>query len=63
MFHRIHSVSATTVNIAGHNRAREDYEMFCKFWPKKIAGLIEFFIAVGRNRTKLKRTKLKVLER
>lgn len=49
MFHRIHSESATTVNIAGNDRTKEDYEMFCKFWPKKIAGLIEFFYRNGEK--------------
>ena len=49
MFHRIHSESATTVNIAGNDRTKEDYEMFCKFWPKKIAGLIEFFYRSGEK--------------
>lgn len=43
MFHRIHSESATSINIAGNDRTKEDYEMFCKFWPKKIAGLLEYF--------------------
>lgn len=49
MFHRIHSGSATTINIAGNDRTKEDYEMFCKFWPKKIAGLIEFFYRSGEK--------------
>lgn len=41
MFHRIHAESATTAIIADCDRTREDYAMFCKFWPKKIAGIIE----------------------
>ena len=49
MFHRIHSESATTAIIADHDRTKEDYEMFCKFWPKKIAGLIEFFYRNGEK--------------
>ena len=53
MFHRIHSESATTINIAGNDRTKEDYEMFCKFWPKKIAGLIEFFYRSGEKSNKI----------
>lgn len=49
MFHRIHSESATTAIIADHDRTKEDYEMFCKFWPKTIAGLIEFFYRSGEK--------------
>lgn len=49
MFHRIHLGSATTVNIARNDRTKEDYEMFCKFWPKKIAGLIEYFYRSGEK--------------
>lgn len=43
MFHRIHEGSATTAIIADNDRTKEDYEMFCKFWPKRIAGMIERF--------------------
>lgn len=43
MFHRIHEDSATTEIIAEHDRTKEDYEMFCRFWPKWIAGFIEGF--------------------
>lgn len=40
MYHRIHDGSATTEIIANHGRSNEDFEMFCKFWPKSIARLI-----------------------
>lgn len=53
MFHRIHSESATTINIAGNDRSQEDYEMFCKFWPKKIAGLIEYFYRKSEKSNKI----------
>lgn len=43
MFHRIHEDSATTAIIADNDRTKEDYEMFCKFWPEWIAGMIERF--------------------
>lgn len=44
MLHRIHEESATTKIIADSNRTKEDYDMYCKFWPKWIAGfLIKFY--------------------
>lgn len=49
MYHRIHLESATTAIIADHDRTKEDYAMFCKFWPKKIAGMIEFFYRSGEK--------------
>jgi hypothetical protein len=35
--HRIHEDSATTAIIGDNARAKEDYEMFLKFWPPFIA--------------------------
>ncbi len=49
MFHRIHLESATTAIIADNDRSKEDYAMFCKFWPKKIAGIIELFYRNGEK--------------
>lgn len=43
MYHRIHEESATTEIIADDDRTKEDFEMFCKFWPKSIARIIEHF--------------------
>lgn len=40
MSHRIHEESETTVTIQENKRRLEDYEMFCKFWPKGIARLL-----------------------
>lgn len=40
MLHRIHEESATTQIIADSNRTKEDYEMYCKFWPKWIARIL-----------------------
>ena len=37
MAHRIHADSETTATIKDNQRQQEDYEMFCKFWPKCIA--------------------------
>lgn len=40
MLHRIHQESATTQIIADSNRTKEDYDMYCKFWPKWVANLL-----------------------
>lgn len=40
MGHRIHSQSETSAAIKDNTRTREDYEMFCKFWPRFIARII-----------------------
>ena len=40
MGHRIHENSETTKNIVNSNRSKEDYLVFCKFWPKYIASII-----------------------
>ena len=41
MAHRIHEGSETTAVIEETGRGEEDYEMLCRFWPKRIAGLLE----------------------
>lgn len=53
MYHRIHEKSATTEIIADHDRTKEDYEMFCKFWPKWIARIIESFYRKGEDSNSL----------
>ena len=45
MCHRIHQESETSAMIGTSKRAEEDYQMFCKFWPKPIAAFIEKFYA------------------
>lgn len=40
MGHRVHEESTTTKIINDGKRSDEDYEIFCKFWPKIIAKLI-----------------------
>lgn len=40
MEHRIHEESETSAAIHDNVRSREDYEMFCRFWPAPIAGLL-----------------------
>ncbi len=42
-YHRIHAESTTTLAFSMNKRAVEDYEMFCKFWPKPIAKFLLFF--------------------
>lgn len=40
MCHRIHEESATTAILADHARVEENFLMYCKFWPKWIARII-----------------------
>lgn len=40
MRHRIHEGSETSVLIKDDIRSREDYEMFCRFWPRPLARLL-----------------------
>ena len=40
MYHRIHEESTTTKTLEAGGRIQENYEMFCKFWPKPIARVI-----------------------
>lgn len=43
MCHRIHEESATTEIIGDSKRSKEDFDMFCKFWPRPIAKMISRF--------------------
>lgn len=43
MCHRIHGESATTEIIHDNARARENFIMYCKFWPKPVAKFINYF--------------------
>lgn len=42
-YHRVHSNSETSRLINNKKRIKEDYEMFCRIWPKPIARFIMFF--------------------
>lgn len=53
MSHRIHAESETTALIADSNRSREDFEMYCKFWPKWIARILEHFYRKGEEQNNL----------
>lgn len=49
-YHRIHIGSETSASINhGNIRAKEDYEMFLKFWPKWIAKIIMHFYIKGEE--------------
>ena len=40
MCHRIHEDSATTEIIGDSKRSKDDFDMFCKFWPRPVAKII-----------------------
>lgn len=40
MYHRIHEGSETTAILGDNARTKEDFIMFCKFWPKPIARIL-----------------------
>lgn len=40
MAHRIHDGSETSATIRDNQRGQEDFEVFCKFWPKWIARIL-----------------------
>lgn len=40
MRHRIHEGSETSALIQDDTRSREDLEMFCKFWPRPVAHVL-----------------------
>jgi hypothetical protein len=43
--HRIHAESATTEGLKANVRQREDFDIFCRIWPKFIAGILSKFYA------------------
>lgn len=53
MAHRIHENSATTAVIQDNVRTRENYEMYCKFWPPFIAKLINHFYVKSEKSNEL----------
>ncbi len=53
MLHRIHEDSETSHIIADNQRSREDYEMFCRFWPKSVAKILAFFYSRGEKSNSL----------
>ena len=53
MCHRIHQESATTAIIQDNARVEENYVMFCKFWPRPIAKLINRFYTKSEDSNSL----------
>ena len=53
MYHRIHEESTTTKTLEAGGRIEENYEMFCKFWPKPIARLINKFYTKSEESNEL----------
>lgn len=53
MCHRIHEDSATTAIIQDNARVEENYVMFCKFWPKPIARLLNKFYTKSEDSNSL----------
>lgn len=53
MLHRIHEDSETSHIIADNQRGKEDYEMFCRFWPKSVARILASFYSRGEKSNSL----------
>lgn len=53
MYHRIHEESETSIIIGDNARIIEDYEMFCKFWPKPLAKLLVKFYSKSQKSNEL----------
>lgn len=49
MYHRIHEESETSIIIGDNDRTKEDFEMFCMFWPRPIAKLLTHFYASSQK--------------
>lgn len=53
MGHRIHEESETSAIIGDNLRSKEEYQMYCKFWPKFIAKLLVKMYSKGQNSNQL----------
>ena len=53
MGHRIHEESETSIILGDNARNKEDYEMFCKFWPKCIAKILAKLYSKSENSNKM----------
>ena len=53
MGHRIHEESETSIILGDNARSKEDYEMFCKFWPKWMAKIIVKFYSKSEKSNKV----------
>lgn len=59
MGHRIHDESTTTEIIKENNRRKEDFFMFKKFWPIKIAKILTKFYSYSEKNNNLKKSNCK----
>lgn len=57
MGHRVHEDSTTTEIIKENIRTKEDYQLFCKFWPVPIARLINHFYRNSEKSNNLTKNK------
>lgn len=46
--HRIHSESGTTVAYNDGSRQKDDFEFFCRFWPKPVAKILTKIYGLAR---------------
>ncbi|MBQ6392904.1 MAG: glycosyltransferase [Eubacterium sp.] len=53
MGHRIHEESVTSAIIHDNKRSDEEYKMFRKFWPERIAKLLVRLYSVGQKSNQL----------
>lgn len=51
--HRIYPESATSKNLGENIRQKEDFEIFCEFWPKPIARMINKIYATSEKSNEL----------
>ena len=52
-FHRVHMNSETSKCIEESNRTKEDYEMFCRIWPKWFAKFLMVFYKYAQRANKV----------
>lgn len=52
-YHRIHEESETTKILGDNARHKEDYIMYCKFWPKFIAKILTGLYGTSEKSNKL----------
>lgn len=53
MRHRVHEESETSIILNDGARSKEDYEMFCKFWPAFIAKILVKFYSSSEKSNKM----------
>lgn len=53
MYHRIHDDSETSIILQDNARSKEDFAMFCKFWPVPIAKVLTKLYASSEKSNEL----------